>query len=113
MPALDRVAGMVRSDQYVIFMSHDPSVIPDALRTYSANNSRSWFDLGLFGHTHGGQIGMFPGLLGISDVNSRYTGGWINENRIDMLISRGVGTSVLPIRIGCPPQMHIITVRRR
>ena len=53
----------------------------------------------------------FSSLLGIAEeVPDRYRSGWIKENRVDMLISRGVGTSVFPGRLFCFPQIHCITV---
>ena len=80
-----------------------------ALRDSSGN--LSWFDLGLFGHTHGGQMKFFSGLLGIAeDVPDRYLSGWFTENRVDLLVSRGIGTSVFPARLLCPPQIHLIEV---
>ncbi|MBQ8655063.1 MAG: metallophosphoesterase [Clostridia bacterium] len=112
-PDLSGVASRVRDKDYVIFLSHSPEIVSDALKAEDMNGRRNWFDLGLYGHTHGGQIALVGQYLGISKVEPRYEQGWIVENRIDMLISRGVGTSVLPVRIGRPPQIHLITVKSR
>ena len=109
-PDIRSVAAKVRQEDYVIFMSHSPEAIPDALLATDANGRRSWFDLGLFGHTHGGQVALLGQFLGISKVSGRYEQGWLRENRGDILISRGVGTSVLPIRFLRRPQIHQITV---
>ena len=110
-PDVSAVSRSVTADDYVIFLSHNPSIIPDAqLATDSAGNL-GWFDLGLFGHTHGGQMLFFSSLLDIADeVPDRYRGGWMKENRVDLLISRGVGTSVFPGRLFCFPQIHFMTV---
>lgn len=110
-PDLAGTAAKVRDEDFVIFLSHSPEVIPEALKTGDMNGRRNWFDLGLFGHTHGGQIALLGQYLGIAKVDARYEQGWIVENRIPMLISRGVGTSILPIRIGRAPQIHLITVK--
>ena len=109
-PDISAVAAQVRQEDYVIFMSHSPEVIPNALVATDKNGRRSWFDLGLFGHTHGGQIALLGQFLGISKVEGRYEQGWLRENRSDLLISRGVGTSVLPIRFLRRPQIHQITI---
>ena len=85
------------------------------IRALSSDGKSNWFDLGLFGHTHGGQLPGSMNLLGIgSDVEqARHREGWIEESRsTPMLISRGIGTSVLPIRILCSPQIHLIVIRR-
>lgn len=110
-PNLKSVAGSVSARDYVIFLSHNPTVIPDAQLAADSSGSLGWFDLGLFGHTHGGQMKIFSSMLDIAeDVPDRYRGGWLKENRVDLLISRGVGTLVYPGRLFCFPQIHYITV---
>ena len=110
-PDLKSVARTVSADDFVIFLSHNPSVIPEAQVATDSSGDLGWFDLGLFGHTHGGQTLFFSSLLGIGeDVPERYRSGWLKENRVDLLISRGVGTSVYPGRLLCFPQIHYITV---
>lgn len=110
-PDLTSVASQVKQEDYVIFLSHNPGIIPDAHKATDASGRHMWFDLGLFGHTHGGQIAFVGDLLNISNVESRYLKGWLVENRTNLLISRGVGTSTLPIRLGNRPQIHLITVK--
>ena len=62
--------------------------------------------------TNGGQLPFGSKLLQIADeIPENHQRGWVQENRTPMLISRGVGTVRLPIRIGCQPQIHLITVR--
>ena len=109
-PDLKSVAAQVRQEDFVIFLCHSPEIISSALTATDMNGRRGWFDLGLFGHTHGGQIALLGQFLGISKVEGRYEQGWLRENRADILISRGVGTSVLPIRFLRRPQIHQITV---
>ncbi len=110
-PDLKAVSRSVSSGDYVIFLSHNPSVIPDAQLATDKSGNLGWFDLGLFGHTHGGQMLFFSSLLGIGeDVPERYRGGWLKENRVDLLISPGVGTSVWPGRLFCFPQIHCLEV---
>lgn len=109
-PDLVSVASQVSASDYVIFLSHNPAIIPDALRAKDKNGSTGWFDLGLFGHTHGGQVALIGPMLKNDGVPDEYTQGWFKQNRIDMLVSRGVGTSGLPVRLFCTPQIHLITV---
>ena len=110
-PDLKSVAKSVSSSDYVIFLSHNPSVIPDAQLAKDKSGNLGWFDLGLFGHTHGGQMLFFSSLLGLDeDVPDRYRSGWLKENRVDLLVSRGVGTSVWPGRLFCFPQIHCLEV---
>lgn len=110
-PNIAEVAGQTRQEDYVIFLSHSPAAIPEAHKAKDMNGRNMWFDLGLFGHTHGGQIALVGNLLNITKVDARYQEGWLVENRTNLLISRGVGTSVLPIRVLNKPQIHLITVK--
>ncbi len=110
-PELTKVASQIRQEDYVIFLSHSPEIIPEAINAADRNGRRQWFDLGLYGHTHGGQLAFLGQYLGISKVEERYEQGWLRENRTDMLVSRGVGTSILPIRFLRRPQIHQITIK--
>ncbi len=110
-PDLKHVASQVSASDFVILLSHNPSIIPTAQLATDRDGHLGWFDLGLFGHTHGGQIPLFSSLLGIAeDVPSRYQSGWLTENRVSLLISHGVGTSVFPVRLFCRPQIHDIEI---
>ena len=110
-PDLAAVSSQVRYDDYVIFLSHNPQIIPEAHKAKDMNGHNMWFDLGLFGHTHGGQIALVGDWLGIAKVDPRYEEGWLVENRTNLLISRGVGTSILPVRLFNRPQLHLITIK--
>jgi len=110
-PDIKGLARTVSAGDYVIFLSHNPSVIPDAQQATDSSGNLGWFDLGLFGHTHGGQMLFFSSLLDLAEeVPERYRSGWKKENRVDLLISRGVGTSVFPGRLFCFPQIHYMEV---
>ena len=109
-PDLRSVASQVNAGDYVIFLCHSPAIIPEALQAVDQNGRTGWFDLGLFGHTHGGQIAVIGPLLKDDGVPDEFTQGWFKRNRTDLLVSRGVGTSGLPVRLFCPPQIHLITV---
>lgn len=68
--------------------------------------------LTLAGHTHGGQIRL-PGIGAV--VNSsrapmRWTHGLIVEGRRHLIVSAGLGTSAIPLRIGVPPEYAVIEV---
>ena len=107
--SLSRMASAVSAKDFVIFVAHNPSIIPQAQQALNSAGSLGWFDLGLFGHTHGGQMRIFsPMQEEIEDIPSRYLSGWLTENRVSLLISRGVGTSGFPGRLLCPAQIHLI-----
>ncbi len=70
-------------------------------------------DLMLSGHTHGGQVHI-P-FLGSppngSDFGERYLGGLCQGPACPVIVSRGVGTSFMPIRFRVPPEVGLITLR--
>jgi len=62
-------------------------------------------DLVLSGHTHGGQI-TFLGIVPFKPQGSgKYLKGWYKEDKPKMYISKGIGTSILPIRFGARAEM--------
>ena len=110
-PDLEALARGTSAEDYVVFLCHNPSVITDAQRASDRSGRLGWFDLALFGHTHGGQIAGIGPLLDIgADVDDRYRGGWLVENRSDLLVSAGAGCSVIPARVFCPPRIHCIDI---
>lgn len=63
----------------------------------------------LAGDTHGGQIplpSLFWNLLGYTK-NVKYNRGLFREGRKMMYVSRGIGTSHVPIRLFCPPEIVV------
>ncbi|MBF0285491.1 MAG: metallophosphoesterase [Magnetococcales bacterium] len=65
----------------------------------------------LSGHTHGGQIAPFGLHLDPVTRNKPYVAGWYRENGPPLFISRGVGSTVLPIRIGARPEVAVFQWR--
>ena len=71
-------------------------------------------DLTLSGHTHGGQVN----LLGLNPFSLRFESdrypiikGWAERNGARLLVSRGLGWSKLPLRLGACPELHLIEFR--
>jgi uncharacterized protein len=91
------------TDRTCIFMCHIPDILPGIVEYgYSA-------DLTLSGHNHGGQVKL-P-LLGAVAVpfkdGSRFVEGWFTEPTL-AFVSRGLGFSVLPVRVGSMAEVVII-----
>jgi predicted MPP superfamily phosphohydrolase len=67
----------------------------------------------LTAHTHGGQVWL-P-LIGTpivpSSYGQKYSYGHIQENGVDMFVTSGVGTSILPFRFMVPPEIAVLTIR--
>lgn len=67
--------------------------------------------LNFAGHSHGGQLRIpFFGSMWVPEGTGKYDQGWFEKNGSKMFVSRGIGTSVLPIRFNCSPELAIIDV---
>ncbi|MBM3288978.1 MAG: metallophosphoesterase [Candidatus Hydrogenedentes bacterium] len=71
-------------------------------------------DLMCSGHTHGGQVWV-PGLgtpVTPSAYGQEYAGGLCFGPHCPVLVSRGVGMAVMPVRFGVPPEIVEVTLKR-
>lgn len=62
-------------------------------------------DLVLAGHTHGGQVAPFGVALTLPAGSGRYVAGWYRDAGPPMYVSRGIGTSLIPVRLGATPEL--------
>lgn len=101
----------ISQQEYAILVAHNPDAFADGLPV-----TRGAFDLALGAHTHGGQatlLGLWAPLVSrVSAYGDRYRGGWLVEEDVPILVTRGVGVSVFPARFMAPPQIHLIELRR-
>jgi predicted MPP superfamily phosphohydrolase len=94
----------------VIVLEHSPDILP----AITAENSISPdLRLILAAHTHGGQVWL-P-VIGApvvpSSYGQKYVAGHVRENGVDMFVTTGIGTSVLPFRFLVPPEIAVLTLR--
>lgn len=64
----------------------------------------------LSGHTHGGQV-VIPGFGAIARRNFPILSGLSRRGDTSIFVSRGIGTVYVPVRINCPPEIAIVTLR--
>lgn len=64
----------------------------------------------LSGHTHGGQV-IVPGIGAIAGRKFPVLAGFAERDNTALFVSRGVGTVYVPIRINCPPDVAVLTLR--
>lgn len=100
---LTRRLGKAESERFQILLAHSPLFF-DAYAGWGA-------DLSLAGHFHGGTIRL-PGLGGVMTPQYQFfhpfCGGVFEQNGRWMLVSRGLGTHSINIRIGNRPQLAVI-----
>jgi len=68
--------------------------------------------LTLAGHTHGGQIALTGRNLNVARFSTRYIAGPYRREESYLYVSRGVGVGALPVRVGAPPEIDLLTLRR-
>jgi hypothetical protein len=88
----------------VILLAHDPRRLTEAAA----------FDVPavLSGHTHGGQV-VLPGVGAIVRRRFPVLQGLGSRGNTSIFVSRGMGTVYVPVRINCPPEVAVITLKRR
>ena len=110
---IEKIASAVRGSDFVILLSHNPDALPSVISQPSADE-KPWADLVLSGHTHGGQVSLFGrGLFSSSIYENRYLSGWYEDGGSMLLVSNGTGCYMAPLRLGAPPQAHLITLYKK
>jgi uncharacterized protein len=87
----------------VMLLAHTP------IRLYEA--SELGMQVMLSGHTHGGQI-VLPGIGPVAARRFPIVSGTGRRKSTVAFVTRGVGTVYLPVRVNCPPEAALLTLRR-
>jgi uncharacterized protein len=108
MDNLDKAAADIPPGAFSILITHTPEIYRQA--------AHADFDVLLSGHTHGGQIclpGRIPITLDSVLPRSMGSGAWRYHDMIGYT-SVGAGSSVVPVRFNCPPEitLHRLRVKR-
>lgn len=102
---LEEVARVLRkAEDTVILLAHDPRRLTEA----SALNVPAV----LSGHTHGGQV-VLPGVGALARRRFPVLSGLGSRENTSIFVSRGIGTIYVPVRINCPPEVAMVTLKRR
>lgn len=89
-----------RSDNFTMAISHNPDFFSDYKNLIN-------YDLGLSGHTHGGQVTFF-GLYApytSSKYGQKYVKKIIHEEGREIILTHGIGNGMLPIRFFAIPEI--------
>jgi predicted MPP superfamily phosphohydrolase len=103
------LAGMdrlVMPDAVNILLQHNPDVFPVA--------ARQGYNLLLAGHTHGGQVTVeiLEQSLNPARFFTPYVYGSYREGNAAAYVTRGIGTIGVPARIGAPPEISLLRLRK-
>lgn len=93
----------VTTSDPVILLAHEPDIFPEVPSRVS---------LTLSGHTHGGQIRVpfVAPFWAPSEFGARFAYGHIVEQDRHLIVSGGLGTSIVPMRLGMPPEILRVTL---
>jgi len=85
-----------------LLLAHDPRRLAEAAALD--------VQLVLSGHTHGGQV-VVPKLGAVVGRKFPVLAGYAMRDNTAIFVSRGVGTVYVPVRINCPPDVAVLTLR--
>lgn len=95
------------NEYFKILLSHRPELFD----IYTENN----MDVVFSGHAHGGQIRL-PFIGGIiaphQGIFPEYDSGLYTSNNTNLVVSRGLGDSVIPLRVNNPPEIIVVTLEK-
>jgi predicted MPP superfamily phosphohydrolase len=102
---LDQTLYGVPKVEATILLAHEPD--------YADQAARFPIDLQLSGHSHGGQIRIpFMGPLYLPELARKYVWGMYRVGNLSLYTNPGLGTVGLPVRLHCPPEITLLTLRR-
>ncbi|WP_144510580.1 metallophosphoesterase [Bacillus sp. FJAT-22090] len=102
----DALNSLKKTEDFTLVLSHRPETFQDYV-------DRD-LDVVFSGHAHGGQF-RIPGLGGLvapgQGLFPKYTAGVYEEENTKMIVSRGLGNSVIPVRIFNTPEIIVVTLK--
>jgi hypothetical protein len=102
-PDPETLLAALPTDRPAVMLSHSPAFFPTL--------ARAPVRLVLSGHSHGGQVRIpLLGALRAPRGTGRYLAGWFEQDGCHLFVSRGLGWSVAPLRLHCPPELAWITL---
>ncbi|MDR2038181.1 MAG: metallophosphoesterase [Bacteroidales bacterium] len=106
---IDIATDSVKDIPFKILLSHDPSFWAEKIK------GKTDIPLTLSGHTHGMQIGARFGKRRFSPARMQYEywAGLYQVNRQYLYVNRGLGVIAFPGRIGMPPEITILELKRK
>ena len=103
---IEKAVASIPRDEFSILISHTPEIYREA--------ASAGFNVVLSGHTHGGQIclpGQIPITLDSILPRAMGSGAWEYDGMLGYT-SVGAGSSVVPVRFNCPPEITLHHLQR-
>lgn len=100
---INRLFAKVPSLECRIVLAHNPDTADLSFKTR--------IDLMLCGHTHGGQVNIpFIGAPVLPVKNKKYSSGFIRTANTNLFITKGIGWTILPVRLNCFPEISVLNL---
>lgn len=103
----DKLEKLTGSDSYTVLLSHRPELF-DVYCEYE-------LDLVLSGHAHGGQF-RIPFIGGVyapdQGLFPKYDAGLYTQDNTNMIVSRGIGNSKIPLRVNNRPEVILVELKK-
>jgi predicted MPP superfamily phosphohydrolase len=102
---LDRALRGADPRRVRVLLSHNPGIIRRA--------AMRAVDFVLSGHTHGGQVHVpLVGAPSMFGHPKAYVRGLASLGGTQIYVNRGLGTVIVPVRVGSPPEVTVVTLER-
>ncbi|MFC3038644.1 metallophosphoesterase [Virgibacillus xinjiangensis] len=104
-PDISESLQQVNPELFTVMLAHEPD-IADVVAEFPV-------DVQLSGHSHGGQVQLpFIGHLYTPAFAEKYVEGRYNipHHQLSLYVSRGIGTTRLPYRFLCKPEIHVYSL---
>ena len=100
---VEQTIAKIPEGQTIIALTHNPDIFPRLPERVK---------LLLAGHTHGGQVRLplIGTVVQASDYGERYVRGHVVEDGRHLFVTTGIGTSIVPVRFGVPPEIVLLTL---
>lgn len=104
--SIDETLVKVPEGEPLIALTHNPDIFPQVPQRVP---------LLLAGHTHGGQVRLplIGTVVQSSRFGDRYVAGHVVENGHHLFVTTGIGTSIVPVRFGVPPEIVLVTLQSK
>ncbi len=94
----------------VIVLQHSPDIVPIITGDLAISND---LKIMFAGHTHGGQVWLpvIGSPVVPSSYGQKFARGHVKDAGLDVFVTSGVGTSILPLRFMVTPEIAVVTIR--
>jgi len=104
-PDMNATLKPVPKGEAIVLLSHEPD--------YADEVAKYPVDLQLSGHSHGGQVRLpVLGAPWLPDGAKKYPWGLRKVGPLTLYTNAGLGTIRVPVRLNCPPEITLFTLRR-